>query len=62
MSDILFARPSVLDGMGSVIDLFGVLQIYNTSETPDEADRLALISDWAAIGKDFKDVLSRYKA
>jgi hypothetical protein len=57
-SDFLFARPSFLEGMGRTIDLFGVMDDYNYSETGKEADRKAIASDWNAI---YGDLNSAYK-
>ena len=54
MSDFLFARPSVLEGAGRVIDLFGVLQVYNSCDTPAEADATAMAQDIAALKTDFR--------
>jgi len=51
----LFAMPSFLEGIGSVIDLGGKSHQYNESQTPEEADRKALLSDWNAITIDFKN-------
>jgi hypothetical protein len=53
MSDFLFARPSVLEGIGRNIDFFGSLNSYNYSKTGEEADKIALASDMLAIYKDF---------
>jgi len=49
MTDFLFARPSVLEGIGRNIDLFGVLNDYNSSQSGEEADRIAFDSDWLAV-------------
>lgn len=54
MSDFLYAKPTFIGGAATVIDLFGVAQRYNVSPTPEEADRKALMSDWLALGNDFK--------
>jgi hypothetical protein len=56
-SDFLFAHPSVLSGIGRVLDLGGVFDDYNVSETPMEADARALRADWAAVGKDLIDAM-----
>jgi hypothetical protein len=48
-SDYLFARPSFLEGMGRAIDLFGVMDDYNFSESGEEADRRAIAADWNAV-------------
>ena len=50
MTDYLYARPSILEGIGRNIDLFGILNYYNTS--PD-ADKIAIVSDYMAIYNDF---------
>jgi hypothetical protein len=35
MSDFLFARPSILEGIGRNIDLFGLMNNYNTAENTE---------------------------
>ena len=57
----LFARPSFIEGMARVLDLGATLQTYNKSETPEEADYLALLSDWTATGNDLKFVIKKYE-
>jgi hypothetical protein len=57
MTDFLYARPSVLEGIGRNIDLFGVLNTYNTSRSGEEADSIAIASDWFAI---YNDLYSAY--
>jgi hypothetical protein len=57
MSDFLFARPSVLEGIGRNIDLFGVMNFYNFSENEAEADARAFAADAAALKNDFDFVL-----
>jgi hypothetical protein len=57
VSDTLFARPSILEGIGRNIDLFGVLNTYNTSENENEADTRAFVADAIALGNDFYSVL-----
>jgi hypothetical protein len=49
MSDFLFARPSILEGIGRNIDLFGVMNNYNYSQNGTEADIKALFNDWAVV-------------
>lgn len=52
MSTFLFATPKFIDGIASVIDLFGVYTIYNESPTGAEADRRAITADMQAMQKD----------
>ncbi len=49
---ILFARPSALCGAASIIDIGGTLVRYVESNSPGQADTLALWSDWLAVGDD----------
>jgi hypothetical protein len=46
--------PNFLRGVGSSIDLGGVLEdeAYNISTTPAEADAKAALSDWSVVGVD----------
>jgi hypothetical protein len=53
MTDFLFARPSILEGIGRNMDFFGSMNTYNYSKNGEEADETALASDWLAIYKDF---------
>jgi hypothetical protein len=53
MSDFLFARPSLLEGIGRNIDLFGVLNSYNGSKSGQEADLKAMQNDIAILKHDF---------
>ena len=50
-SDILFSRASFLSGVARTFDLGGHLDTYNYSRTPEEADSLALYSDWRTVGE-----------
>lgn len=52
MTDFLYARPSVIEGIGRNIDLFGILNTYNFSRSVAEADRRAFCSDWQAVYDD----------
>lgn len=57
-SDFLFAQPSVLAGIASIIDITGSFDQYNTTTLADE---LALRADWEIVGNDLrtaKDVVT----
>ena len=54
----LFARPSLIEGVARVMDFGGVLDEYNSSPTPLEADALAIRSDWIAVGNDVKAAIA----
>ncbi|MCH3918355.1 MAG: hypothetical protein LKE40_13040 [Spirochaetia bacterium] len=52
MSDFLFARPSILEGIARNIDLFGILNEYNDSNTSEEADYKAYLNDINVLKQD----------
>ena len=55
MTDFLFAQPNFLAGMGSAIDIGGTLVSYNISESPADADKLALANDWMVAGNSIRN-------
>ena len=57
MGSYLFARPSFLLGMASILDFGNTLTEYNYANDGDQADYLALRSDWYAVGADVKMAL-----
>ena len=54
-SGFLFAKPSILEGIGRNIDLFGILNSYNYSQNGHQADLKAMRNDIAGLKKDFYD-------
>lgn len=58
-TDFLFVRPSFLNGMARVMDVFAELDDYNASNTPDEADATALLIDWQAVARDFEEAMKK---
>ena len=60
-SDFLYARPSFLEGVARIIDMGGTLNEYNSSRSGQEADAVALRSDWAAIGQDMRDAIGEFE-
>lgn len=58
----LFANPSFIEGMASVLDLGATLHsLYNTSDTDHEADTKALFNDWCLVGNDMRISISKYE-
>jgi len=53
----LYARPSLIEGIGRSIDLGSTLEIYNDSPNDKLADLNALTNDWIAIGKDLANAM-----
>ena len=52
MTDFLYARPSIIEGIGRNMDFFGSLNSYNYSKNGEEADKLALANDFLVIYMD----------
>ncbi len=61
LTGYLYARPSFIEGMSRLIDFGNTLQIYNSSSNPQQADYLALSSDWWVIGNDLNDAMIQYQ-
>lgn len=61
-SGYLFPTPDPYYAAGQVLDLLGTPQHYNFSSTEAEADRLAIASDWAAVGEDLRQAMLRFAA
>ena len=55
MTDFLYARPSVLEGIGRNMDFFGSMNQYNYSQSGEEADRMAVAADWLAVFTDLQN-------
>ncbi len=57
----LFAMPSVLAGIGQVIDMAGTMEVYNDSESGEEADYKAIQNDAIQVGRDMRAAFEEYK-
>jgi hypothetical protein len=56
-SDFLFATPSFIGGMSSVLDLGATLVVYNEAPSRDIADKWAIRSDWVVSGEDIRSAM-----
>ena len=56
----LFAIPSFIGGVASVLDLGTTLKEYNQGWTPQEADFESIRSDWFAVGDDLRQAITSY--
>ena len=52
MTDYLYARPSIIEGIGRNMDFFGSMNSYNSSKSGADADKIALATDWFAVYTD----------
>jgi hypothetical protein len=59
---LLYAQPSFTEGLARVLDLWGTFDDYNYSPNGEEADYVALASDWYAVGADLYHAISRFEA
>ncbi len=56
----LYANPSFFEGTARLLDFWGTLNVYNESETPEEADYTALRNDWITVGMDLRGAIEEY--
>lgn len=57
----LFSQPSLIEGIGRLFDWGATLNIYNSSDSAQEADYKALRSDWKATGDDIREAIVQYE-
>lgn len=58
-TDFLFAQPTFASGMARSLDLWGILDDYNVSDTPTDADEKAIAADWLVVGQDISDAIEQ---
>src|SRR5688500_6707137 len=56
----LYSMPSFWKGVARLVDPLGLINTYNRSATPNEADYYALLSDWLAVGDDLNRAIELY--
>lgn len=56
----LFADPSFMTGLATVMDIGGALLTYNISPSGSEADERAIASDWAVVGSDILNAANTF--
>ena len=57
---MLVATPSFEEGLARIVDFGGTLNEYNTSLTTGQADYLAMVSDWKAVGDSIRKIGADY--
>lgn len=57
MTFILFAVPKFIYGLARSLDIGGTFDEYNTCDSAEEADYVAISSDWKSVGRDIKFAL-----
>lgn len=56
-STFLFATPSFIGGLSSVLDMGATLVVYNEAPTMELADKWAMSSDWIISGEDIRSAM-----
>ncbi|MDA1349683.1 MAG: hypothetical protein O3A47_12600, partial [Chloroflexi bacterium] len=59
-SDFLYAQPSFLEGFARILDFGNTLNVYNESETGEDADETALWMDWGMVGSEMAGAAQRF--
>jgi hypothetical protein len=59
-TDFLFASPSFVEGVARIMDFGNVLNTYNSSNSENEADAIALRMDWRMVGVDIQKAMELY--
>ncbi len=60
-TSFLYPRPTFLGGFASVLDWGDTLTEFNRSLNGQQADGLAIRSDWHTTGHDLMEALRRYR-
>ena len=58
---VLFARPSLIEGIARIVDIGTTMQMYNTSKSENAADVQALKQDWQIVGNDLSFSIKNYE-
>jgi len=61
-SDFLYASPSLLEGVARILDFGNTLNEYNSSQSEEEADEIALRMDWTMVGADLRNAMGIVKS
>jgi len=61
-TDFLVSKGSFMGGAGSVLNLSGNYFLYDSSETPEQADERAIRSDWEQTGNDIATAMGKIPA
>jgi len=61
-TNFLASKSSITTGIGSCFNIWGNYYKFNTSKTPQEANRKAFNSSWGVIGQSFGNLLKKLKS
>jgi hypothetical protein len=60
-TDFLVAQPSLASGMARLFDFYGLYDSYNLCPSTQEADALAIFSDWLLTGQDIQRGIDQFE-
>jgi hypothetical protein len=60
-STFLFSMPSFFRGAARALDMGSTFDVYNESDSEEDADVLALSMDWLQVGDDIIDAMEKYE-
>jgi hypothetical protein len=61
LTTYLYATPSFLEGVARLFDFTGSLNVYQCSDSPEQADFKAISSDWIVVGDDFRKAIKDFQ-
>ena len=61
-SGFLYSEPSFLSGAARTLDMYGLYDAYNASDSSLEADARALAADWIITGQDLQRAIDEFQS
>jgi hypothetical protein len=58
LTNYLYANPSFIEGSARLLDLGSTMEEYNGSLSADQADTIALVTDWLSVGSDIQNAMN----
>jgi hypothetical protein len=59
-TSLFYTQPTFLEGVGRLLDVGGFFDDHDVALSETEIDRVALASDWYAVGEDLRRAISLY--
>ncbi len=60
LATFLAVPPSTIEGLGRIMDFAGALNQYNASASTEEADKIAMEAEWAAVGDELSFAVDQF--
>ena len=62
MGSYLYSAPSYLSGFARLLDFGNTYDHYNRTPSPNQADALGVLWDWAAVASDMRKAIATFEA